>query len=109
MSFATKVRNAASLTGLRFLSEVGLRLISTVVLTRLLMPETYGVFAIVMTYLYLIEMFSDLGVRTLVLTKEGEVEDGFLRTCWTISILRGLLVLGISGLLAAPVGWFLWP
>lgn len=101
--FRAKIFASAQLSTLRFLSDVGLRLISTVVLTRLLAPEIYGVFATVLVYLYLLEMFSDLGIRTLILTKEGEVGDDFLRTCWTVSILRGLLIAVVSFAIAAVI------
>lgn len=102
--FRAKILSSAKLSSLRFLSEVGLRLISTVVLTRLLDPEVYGVFAVVLVYLYILEMFSDFGIRSLILTKEGEVEDDFLRTCWTVSILRGVLIAVVSFLIAVVIG-----
>ena len=95
-SFRKQVITSTKLSGLKFISDVGLRLVSTVVLTRLLAPEIYGVFAIVLLYLYLLEMLSDLGIRTLILTKEGDVEDSFLHTCWTVSIIRGLLIFLVS-------------
>lgn len=99
----SKVLTSTKLTTLLYLSTVGTRLISTVVLTRLLAPEIYGVFAVVMVYLYVLAMFSDLGIRSLIVSKEGEIEDDFLRTCWTVSILRGivicLLCCGVAGLI----------
>ncbi len=99
-----KVMTSTKLSTLQFASSIGLRLISTVILTRLLAPEIYGVFAIVLVYLYIFEMFSDLGIRSLILTKEGEIEDSFLRTCWTVSFLRGLLIAGISVIAAITIG-----
>lgn len=102
-SFRTKALNSAKLAGIRYASDVALRVISTVVLTRLLAPEVYGIFAVVMIYLYILEMFSDFGLRSLILTKEGEVEDDFLRTCWTVSILRGLLIAVFSILIAVVI------
>lgn len=102
--FRAKIIKSTKLSGIKFMSDVGLRLVSTVVLTRLLEPEVYGVFAVVLVYLYLLEMISDVGVRSLILTKEGEVKDSFLRTCWTISILRGLTIVIISTVIAGVIG-----
>lgn len=99
-SFRAKILTSTKLSGIKFASDVGLRLISTVILTRLLEPETYGIFAIVLVYLYMLEMFSDIGLRSLILTREGDVSDSFLRTCWSISILRGLLILLVSAAIA---------
>jgi O-antigen/teichoic acid export membrane protein len=100
IGFRSKVLNSAKMSTLRFASDIVLRLTSTVVLTRLLAPEIYGIFAVVVLYLYLLEMILDIGIRNLVLTKEGEIDDDFLSTCWTVSILRGLLF----GLLSAGIG-----
>jgi O-antigen/teichoic acid export membrane protein len=101
-SFRKKVLNSAKLSTIRFASDVVLRLVSTVVLTRLLAPEVYGVFAIVLVYLYLLEMVSDIGLRSLILTREGQVSDSFLRTCWTVSVVRGLVIL-LSSIVIAGV------
>ena len=103
ISLRTKILTSAKLSSLQFLSGIGLRLISTVVLTRLLAPEIYGVFAIVMVYMYILEMFSDLGLRSLILTKEGEVDDRFLRTCWTVSALRGCVIALFSCAIAGVI------
>ena len=103
ISLRRKILTSAKLSSLQFLSSVGLRLISTVVLTRLLAPEIYGVFAIVMVYMYILEMFSDLGIRSLIVTKEDNVEDDFLRTCWTVNILRGAIIGICSCIIAVAI------
>lgn len=103
ISLRTKIMTSAKLSSLQFVSSVGLRLISTIVLTRLLAPEIYGVFAIVLVYIYVLEMVSDLGIRSLILTKEGEVEDDFLRTCWTAAILRGIVIASVSCAIAGVI------
>ena len=105
IGFRGKVLNSVKLSTLTFASEVALRLISTVVLTRLLAPEIYGVFAVVMVYMYLLEMMLDIGIRDLVLTKEDEVDDDFLRTCWTVTILRGLIFALLSAGIGGVIYW----
>lgn len=102
-SFKSKVVKSVGLSSAQFGVRFGLRLVSTVVLTRLLAPEVYGVFAIVLVYQYLLEMASDLGLRSLVITKEGETDDDFLRTCWTVSILRGAVIAGGTGVVALVI------
>jgi len=96
----SRIFSSVKLSSLRFISQIALRLISTIVLTRLLAPDVYGVFAIVLLYRYLLEMFSDLGLRSVVLTKEGETDTLFLQTVWTVSVLRGIVIFAISGLIA---------
>lgn len=103
IGFRAKVLTSTKMSGIRFASDFALRFASTIVLTRLLAPEIYGVFAVVLLYMYLLELFSDVGLRSLILTKEGEVGDGFLRSCWSISILRGLVIALFSALIAAVI------
>jgi len=99
-SLSGKVTASALLSSLNFASQIVLRLGSTIILTRILAPDTFGVFAVVMTFIIILEMFSDIGVRSLILTREGRIEDSFLRSCWTIQILRGVLIAAVAGLIA---------
>ena len=103
-----RILASIKLSSLQFLSQIGLRLISTVVLTRILAPEIYGVFAIVLLYRYLLEMFSDLGLRSVILTHERELDETFLKTCWTVSALRGGVIIGVSCLIALSIEPCLW-
>ena len=101
VTLRSQILTSAKLSTLRFACRILLRIVSVVVLSRLLSPEDYGVFAIVLAYTFLLEMFSDLGLRSLVITREREVTDGFLCTVWAVSVLRGVVILGLSALL----GW----
>lgn len=67
-----------------------LRLLSNLVLTRLLFPEAFGLMALVMVFLTGLQMFSDLGINVSIMQhKRGEDRD-FLNTAWTLQIIRGL-------------------
>ncbi len=84
---------------LSFMLGSGLRLISSLVLTRLLYPEAYGIIAILMSVLFTIEMLSDIGVIALTIRHERGDDPLFLNTIWTIRIVRcainaSILVLG---------------
>jgi O-antigen/teichoic acid export membrane protein len=69
-----------------------LRFGSNLILTRLLMPEYFGLMAIVNTLLMGIELFSDVGIgQSIIQNKHGE-ETEFLNTAWTLQIYRGFLV-----------------
>lgn len=65
------------------------RLISNVILTRLLFPEAFGLMSLVTTFTQGLTMFSDIGIRpNIVQHPDGEKEE-FLNTAWTIQVLRG--------------------
>lgn len=104
-SLRRKIVASAALSTMVFAMQVVARITSTIILTRILTPEIFGVFAIVMTFIFILEMFSDIGVRSLILTKEGDLDDGFLRSCWTAQILRGALIFVVCGMLALGISW----
>jgi len=81
----------------------GLRLLSNVILARLLFPEAFGLTAIVGVFIYGLIMFSDLGIGpSIVVNRRGE-DPEFLNTAWTIQIIRGAIITIGAIMLAWPV------
>jgi O-antigen/teichoic acid export membrane protein len=85
---------------------LGLRLVSNLVLTRLLAPEAFGLMALVQSVAQGVKMFSDLGIRGSVVQDPRGEEQIFLDTAWTIQILRGVGVSAGLALLAWPAAIF---
>ena len=78
------------------------KLISNLILTRLLSPEMFGIAAIGNTLISGISMFSDFGVQqNIVRSKRNDPE--FYQTAWTVQLLRGLALTLIVVLLAYPL------
>lgn len=73
------------------------------IMTRLLTPDNFGLMQIVSVFMIGMIMFSDVGIgANVVQNKRGE-EPIFLKTAWTVQILRGFLIwLGIA-LITLPV------
>jgi O-antigen/teichoic acid export membrane protein len=81
----------------------GLRLVSNIILARLLFPEAFGLMAIVSVFVAGLNMFSDLGIGpSIVYNRRGEEPD-FLNTAWTIQIIRGAVITLGAMSLAWPV------
>lgn len=89
-----------SVTG--FASAQMLRLISNLLLTRMLFPEAFGILALVQVVLHGIKMFSDVGISTSVVRDERGDQPDYLNTAWTLQVIRGALIWLVSGLLAYP-------
>jgi O-antigen/teichoic acid export membrane protein len=81
----------------------GLRLVTNLVLSRLLFPEAYGLTAIVTVFLVALDMLSDVGLKDSVITSARGDEPGFLNTAWTMQILRGFGLWVVASLIAKPV------
>jgi O-antigen/teichoic acid export membrane protein len=69
-----------------------LRLASNLILTRLLLPEAFGLVAAVNTLYVALVMFSDLGIWQSVVKSERGHHPRFLGTAWTVQLLRGVLL-----------------
>lgn len=83
----------------------GLRLISNIILSRLLFPEVFGTMLLVSVFMQALEMFSDLGIgQSVIQNKRGEDKD-FLNTAFTLQVLRGVALFVGSVLLAWPASW----
>jgi O-antigen/teichoic acid export membrane protein len=77
------------------------RLVGNVILTRLLSPEMFGMMSMVGAMLAAVAMFSDVGIApNIIQSKRGDDPD-FLRTAWSMQIVRGI---GLT-LAAALASW----
>lgn len=65
-----------------------IRLGSSLILTRLLTPETYGIFAIIFSLMTMIELLSDVGSRGLLIRHPRGNEPRFVHTLWTMRLIR---------------------
>jgi O-antigen/teichoic acid export membrane protein len=83
-----------------------LRLAGSLVLTRLLFRETFGLMALVSTLLQGLTMFSDLGIGPAIVQSRRGQEPHFLDTAWTLQVLRGFVLLLVSVLIAWPAARF---
>lgn len=80
-----------------------LRLGGNLILTRLLVPELFGLMALVYVFISGLHMFSDVGVGlSIIQNKRGEERD-FLNTAWTIQVMRGGILWLACCVMAYPV------
>jgi len=81
-----------------------IRLGGNLVLTRLLVPEMFGVMVIVNVLIMGVQMLSDLGLgQSIIQSKRGN-DSSFLNTAWTIQVIRG----GILWILICLLAGLLW-
>lgn len=83
-----------------------IRLVSSLILARLLFPEAFGLMALVNVFMQGLEMLSDIGLGPSIIQNKRGSEPKFLHTAWTLQILRGLLLWLVSCGLAHPVATF---
>lgn len=78
-----------------------IRLVSNLVLTRLLYPEAFGLMSLVTVLMIGVTMLSDVGIGVSVSQNRRGDERDFLDTAWTIQVLRG----GLLWILLCAVAW----
>ena len=96
------LRGAASLLT-RQLVVRGLGFVGTLLLARILTPEVFGVFAIVMFVMAFFEQLSSLGLAAALLRKREPPTTAEVRTVFTIQQAIVWLVAGTALLGAAPI------
>lgn len=80
-----------------------IRLAGSIVLTRLLAPEVFGLMLLVNTLRTGTELLSDLGIgQSVVRSPHGE-DRRFIDVAFTLQLLRGVLLTAIMLLAAAPI------
>jgi O-antigen/teichoic acid export membrane protein len=72
-----------------------IRLGSNLVVTRLLVPEMFGLMAVVQVVMYGLYMCTDAGLGTFVIRHKGDLSKSMLNTIWSMQVLRGCLVFGL--------------
>lgn len=86
-----------------FGASLVVRLGSNLLLTRLLFPEAFGLMAMVQVVLYGLTMLSDVGIWQGVVTSRRGSEPAFLRTAWTMLVIRGAALWLLACTLTRPI------
>jgi len=69
----------------------GLAIIQTIILARLLAPEHFGIIGVFTIFAAALESFTKTGFHK-ALVQLKTIDDNFLNTAWTISIIRGIIL-----------------
>lgn len=83
-----------------------IRLGKSLILTRMLFPEAYGVMAITWSVLYMLNMLSDAGLSAAAIRHQKAHEPEFINTLWTAKIVRGFAIFFVTCLIGYPVSKF---
>jgi O-antigen/teichoic acid export membrane protein len=89
------------------LVQLVIRLGSSLILTRLLLPEAYGIFGPAMAVMFFLELLSDIGIRPAVVRSPVGDQPGFLGTAWALLLVRSIpFAAAIVGLAFVLPAWY---
>lgn len=77
----------------------------TLIIARILSPSDYGLVGMATIYLGLVQLFSEFGVGTAIITMR-ELSDAQVSQLNTVSLLLGFVGFAISAAVAVPIGRF---
>jgi O-antigen/teichoic acid export membrane protein len=83
-----------------------IRLVSNLILTRLLAREVFGLMALVTVFQTGLVLFSDIGIRPSIVQNPRGDEPEFINTAWTIQVGRGVILWLVGVALAIPFAQF---
>lgn len=89
-----------------FGSSQFIRLASSLLLTRLLLRDDYGLSATVAVFVFGLVMLSDVGLQTSFIRSKNSDKPRFANTTWTLQIVRGCVLWIVACLLAKPFATF---
>lgn len=105
MTVSQKTATASIWTiGGKFLARI-LDFVTLLVLARLLSPEDFGLVAIATSLLVIVEAVLDLPL-VQALVRQTELSRPILTTAFTLSLLRGAVIVAAMVLIAWPLAWF---
>ncbi|TWU56871.1 Lipopolysaccharide biosynthesis protein WzxC [Rubripirellula tenax] len=84
----------------------GLRLVNNMALSYLLVPEAFGIMAIINLVIVGLGMFSDVGSGPCIIQNKRGDQFEFLNTAWLVGAIRGAVISLLSVPLAIPVANF---
>ena len=97
---ATRAIHGSLWTAARLAAEYGLRMISSLILTRLLVPEAFGLMALISVLMTGFAMFSDMGISSSVVQSKRGDDPTYLNTAWTLQVIRGFVLWIFAALFA---------
>lgn len=98
--------HGSALTILGFGGSQALRLGSNLVLAKLLMPEAFGLMALVTMLVVGLKLFSDIGIGQSILRSPRGDDPVFLDTAWSLDLIRGFALWALACLMAWPMARF---
>lgn len=96
--FAARIRpvlgDGSQLLIASHVTQMALRVGSSLIVTRLLAPEAYGVIGIITSISFILNMVSDMGLRAYVIRHENGGDEA-MQTVWTVRLIRNSVLFAI--------------
>ncbi|MDR2014911.1 MAG: oligosaccharide flippase family protein [Azoarcus sp.] len=99
-SLKSRTVRASGLSVIGHFASLALRLVSSIILTRLLKPELFGILAVITAIQIIIALLTDVGIYQAVVQSARAEEEVFRKTAWTVHAIRGFVIFAICAVIA---------
>jgi len=101
-----KAIEAASFVIFGFGLSQAIRLGGNIILTRLLVPEIFGIITLARVFYMGLGLFSDVGLEPAIIRSNRSNDPLFMNTAWTIQIIRSVILAVLAAVIAYPISQF---
>jgi len=74
-----------------FAAQAFIRLASSLIITRILQPDAYGILTVILSIAFVIELIADMNVTLFIVRDPEGDQPKYLNTAWTIRLCRALI------------------
>ena len=106
-SLRAKLGGETSIVASTVIMQNVLRLLGSIIMTRLLSAEAFGVIGIITSVVVTFGMLSDVGITAFIMRHMGADDKDFVNELWTLRLIRSIFLTVIVILAAYPVANFL--
>ncbi|MBR0725042.1 oligosaccharide flippase family protein [Bradyrhizobium manausense] len=92
MTLRDRIIRAGTWTVASYAAEIIAKFFSSLIMTRLLVPDAFGLVAAAMTLIVGLQLVSDFGVRAVIVRSPRGEEQQFLRSTWSFQATRGTML-----------------
>jgi O-antigen/teichoic acid export membrane protein len=90
MTLRARIIRAGTWTVASYIAEITTKLVSNLIMTRLLVPDAFGLVAAAVTLIVGLQLVSDLGIRAVIVQSQRGEQQEFLRSTWSVQAMRGI-------------------
>src|SRR5665213_4512871 len=83
-----------------------LRLVTNIILARLLAPELFGIMQIVYSFRTGIELITDVGISQNIIHNKNANDPDFYNTAWSLQLIRSIVLWIVFCIISVPVARF---
>lgn len=106
-SLKAKLGGETSIVAGTVITQNVLRLVGSVIMTRLLSAEAFGVVGIITSVIVTFGLISDIGITAFIIRHRGADDRDFINELWTLRLIRSIILTVVVILASYPIAHFL--